>query len=564
MQKISLFSCGVIFFMTSYEEITFLESEILEDDEDAPVGTLIHVNEDGTVEDAAPVEKTEESVAIDIDVAPENAQTATDEQPAQSIDEQPNEQPAQSEAQTEDVEQPVEDVVNAESTEIVEQDDSTEQETSSEVPDDSAPIEVNEQTDVAEPVQDEKVADESATEDDAQGVEEDVAQQEATVGQEVDTADAQVPQQAEEAAQEEVVADEQKADETAQPEQTDASTEQAPKVEKPKRARKPAQKAEAPVVKTTDEPASIKLDSAYSVGNALHDTDFAVEEPKKTKIVSTKQKQEKAEDLWAVAPVATKKTQKAKAEQSVQEEKTQEQKPAPKKGAKTIKANSEQPAAEQKAEEKNAKPAKAKAVKAIEKEVAASDETAPKTKKTTKVENTKNNTTEVKKVATKDKTPAPEKEVKATKATTKAENNEETVLVEGEGKTHGKFVIKKTDKGNFVFKLYSSNYRVVAIGAQAYTTLGAAKIGVQSIINNAEKAPVENQTLKNYETLKFPKWEIYLDKKGEYRLRLYATNGSLIATTNDGYVDVSGAKNGIAAVARAVKGCSIVRNDNLW
>ena len=70
--------------------------------------------------------------------------------------------------------------------------------------------------------------------------------------------------------------------------------------------------------------------------------------------------------------------------------------------------------------------------------------------------------------------------------------------------------------------------------------------------------------MKNYETLKFPKWEIYLDKKGEYRLRLYATNGSLIATTNDGYVDVSGAKNGIAAVARAVKGCSIVRNDNLW
>ena len=550
--------------MTSYEEIMFLESEIVEDDEDAPVGTLIHVNEDGTIEDVAPVEKAEESVENDVDGAPENAQTATDEQPAQSIDEQPNEQPAQSEAQTEDVEQPVEEVVNAESTETVEQDDTTEQETSSEVPDDSAPIEENEQTDVAEPVEDEKVTDEAAIKDDAQDVEEIAEQQDSTLEQEVDTANEQVPQQAEEVAQEEVVADEQKADETAQPEQTDESTEQAPKAEKPKRARKPAQKAEAPVVKKSDEPASVKLDSAYSVGNALHDTDFVVEEPKETKIVSTKQKQEKAEDLWAVAPVATKKTQKAKSEQPVQEEKAQEQKPAPKKGAKTTKANSEQPAAEQKAEEKNAKPAKAKAAKAVEKEVAASEETTPKAKKTTKVENTKNNTTEEKKVATKDKTPAPEKEVKAPKATAKPENNEETVLVEGEGKTHGKFVIKKTDKGNFVFKLYSSNYRVVAIGAQAYTTLGAAKIGVQSIINNAEKAPVENQTLKNYETLKFPKWEIFLDKKGEYRLRLYATNGNLIATTNDGYVDVSGAKNGIAAVARASKGCSIVRNDNLW
>lgn len=163
----------------------------------------------------------------------------------------------------------------------------------------------------------------------------------------------------------------------------------------------------------------------------------------------------------------------------------------------------------------------------------------------------------------KEETKAPEKEVNATKAA-KPETTDEQVLQEGEGKTHGKYVIKKTDKGNFVFKLYSSNYRVVAIGAQAYTTLGAAKIGVQSVINNAEIAPVENQTLKNYETLKFPKWEIYLDKKGEYRLRLFATNGNLIATTNDGYADISGAKNGIAAVARASKGCAIVRNDNLW
>lgn len=118
--------------------------------------------------------------------------------------------------------------------------------------------------------------------------------------------------------------------------------------------------------------------------------------------------------------------------------------------------------------------------------------------------------TPVKETAVKE---SPVKEDNAPKATKTVEKDEETVLVEGEGKVHGKYVIKKTDKGNFVFKLFSSNYRVVAIGAQAYTTLGAAKIGVQSIINNAEKAPVENQTLKNYETLKFPKWEIYLDKK---------------------------------------------------
>lgn len=42
--------------MAKYDEIEFLESEILEDDVDAPVGTLIHVAEDGTVEEAKPIE----------------------------------------------------------------------------------------------------------------------------------------------------------------------------------------------------------------------------------------------------------------------------------------------------------------------------------------------------------------------------------------------------------------------------------------------------------------------------------------------------------------------------
>ena len=67
-----------------------------------------------------------------------------------------------------------------------------------------------------------------------------------------------------------------------------------------------------------------------------------------------------------------------------------------------------------------------------------------------------------------------------------------------------------------------------------------------------------------YETLKFPKWEVYADKKGEFRLRLYAANGNLVATTNDGYLSVSAAKKGIESVARAAEGAAIVRNDNLW
>ena len=157
-----------------------------------------------------------------------------------------------------------------------------------------------------------------------------------------------------------------------------------------------------------------------------------------------------------------------------------------------------------------------------------------------------------------------EEENKVAKETTKAAATPEQILVEGTGQYHGKFVIKKTDKGNFVYKLFAYGNKCVAIGAQAYESLSGVKGGIASVSRIAATSPIEIQPLKSYETLKFPKWEIYADKKGEFRLRLYAANGNLVATTNDGYLSVSAAKKGIESVARAAEGAAIVRNDNLW
>ena len=131
---------------------------------------------------------------------------------------------------------------------------------------------------------------------------------------------------------------------------------------------------------------------------------------------------------------------------------------------------------------------------------------------------------------------------------------EETIIQEGTREYHGKFVIKKTDKGHFVYKLFAYGNKCVAIGAQAYEGLSGVKGGIASVAKIAGTAPIENQTLKSYETLKFPKWEIYADKKGEFRLRLYASNGNLVATTNDGYLSVQAAKKGIESVAKAADG----------
>ncbi|WP_217182885.1 DUF1508 domain-containing protein [Streptomyces sp. AC495_CC817] len=46
------------------------------------------------------------------------------------------------------------------------------------------------------------------------------------------------------------------------------------------------------------------------------------------------------------------------------------------------------------------------------------------------------------------------------------------------------------------------------------------------------------------------KWELYTDKSGEYRFRLKAGNGEVIALSSEGYSSKSGALNGIDSVRR--------------
>lgn len=49
-------------------------------------------------------------------------------------------------------------------------------------------------------------------------------------------------------------------------------------------------------------------------------------------------------------------------------------------------------------------------------------------------------------------------------------------------------------------------------------------------------------------------FELYQDKKAEYRWRLKAANGTTLATPGQGYADKADAKNGIEAVKRAADG----------
>lgn len=547
--------------MVNFDEIDFLESEIVDDDDNAPVGTLIHITDDGKVEEIKnetqsalsynSLESTDKTAGSTDDIQEKSDELPSDADKTESAD--------ALDVTTTDLQDDQHDQVEDASEQIVDEDVVT--------PVDETPVEElkaepeNENLPVVETPQDIEISD-SEENDSLENTAEPTVDENAQDAQPVQSVEEPVAEVVQDAVEQNEQAP--VADQNMQEEATETAEPVIDTTPKPVKKRKPAQKKEvAPVVNDEEHKTSLNLKSGKSVNDELFDTNFEVEKPAKTKVVSTKKKQEKAEDLWAVATVV-----KPKKEIATAEEKT-EVKSANKSSKSAPKAQKQsddaQVATKKTASKKSTKVENTKTPTEEKKVAKATDKTTKPVQEEKPVKATKTakaqKETPVKETAVKE---SPVKEDNAPKATKTVEKDEETVLVEGEGKVHGKYVIKKTDKGNFVFKLFSSNYRVVAIGAQAYTTLGAAKIGVQSIINNAEKAPVENQTLKNYETLKFPKWEIYLDKKGEYRLRLYATNGSLIATTNDGYADISGAKNGIAAVARASKGCAIVRNDNLW
>ena len=60
---------------------------------------------------------------------------------------------------------------------------------------------------------------------------------------------------------------------------------------------------------------------------------------------------------------------------------------------------------------------------------------------------------------------------------------------------------------------------------------------------------MEDQTAEEYAKEKCPKFEMYIDKAGEYRFRLKATNGQTIATS-EGYGAKAGCLNGIDSVKR--------------
>ena len=81
--------------------------------------------------------------------------------------------------------------------------------------------------------------------------------------------------------------------------------------------------------------------------------------------------------------------------------------------------------------------------------------------------------------------------------------------------------------------------------------------GVESVMKNAPIAAVEDQTVEGYAAEKHPKFEVYTDKSGEFRFRLKATNGQVIAVS-EGYVNHKNCMNGVESVKKNADGAEII------
>ena len=108
-----------------------------------------------------------------------------------------------------------------------------------------------------------------------------------------------------------------------------------------------------------------------------------------------------------------------------------------------------------------------------------------------------------------------------------------------------KFVVRKAASG-FKFDLRAVNGQTVAT-SEVYGALPGCLKGIESVQYNAPLAPVEDQTVKDYEPEGNPKFSIFVDKAGEFRFHLKAENGEIIAAS-EGYKAKDSCLKGIESV----------------
>ena len=123
----------------------------------------------------------------------------------------------------------------------------------------------------------------------------------------------------------------------------------------------------------------------------------------------------------------------------------------------------------------------------------------------------------------------------------------------------GKFVVK-TVKTGIKFNLKAGNGEIIAT-SEVYTSRSACMNGIESVRKNAAAAKLEDQTAEGFESVTNPKFEVYTDKTGEFRFRLKARNGEIIAVS-EGYKAKASCLNGIESVRKNAPEAEIVEEED--
>lgn len=111
----------------------------------------------------------------------------------------------------------------------------------------------------------------------------------------------------------------------------------------------------------------------------------------------------------------------------------------------------------------------------------------------------------------------------------------------------GKYIVKKTPTG-YNFALKATNGEVIAT-SEVYKTKMSCKLGIASVKANAPVAALEDQTVEDFKAERHPKFEVYTDKGEQYRFRLKAKNGQVVASS-EAYVNKLNCLNGVESVRK--------------
>lgn len=97
----------------------------------------------------------------------------------------------------------------------------------------------------------------------------------------------------------------------------------------------------------------------------------------------------------------------------------------------------------------------------------------------------------------------------------------------------GKFEVYKDKAGKYRYRLKAGNGQIILTG-EAYSSKSACIDGVESVKKNSQKDSA---------------FEIYEDKKGEFRFRLKASNGEIVGQ-GESYNARSGCIKGVESVKK--------------